>query len=88
MSYLGKLVQVEWSDAFGCASHWESIEDTRAEPVVALSVGWVMRESDGGMLIVPHRAMVPDDEQGCGDMVIPRSCILHIRELVVQPDNP
>jgi hypothetical protein len=87
MSHLGKLVQVEWEDAFGCASSWESIKETKADPMMAISVGWVMRESERGLLLVPHRAMLPEEEDGCGDMVIPRAAILHIRELRVVSES-
>lgn len=86
MSHLGKLVQVEWEDSFGCSAHWESVSDVKCEPVVAMTAGWCMEESERGILIVPHKVDAFGDVQGCGDMVIPRSCILHIRELVVKPE--
>lgn len=86
MSHLGKLVQVEWEDSFGCAVHWESLEGVKCEPAVAMTAGWVVAESERGLLVVPHRVQTIDDEQGCGDMVIPKRCILSIRELVVKPE--
>ena len=78
-----KLVYVEWEDAFGCSPHWttlpgdEGLEEVTVKPLLAKSVGWVIREKGTSITIVPHLSMdhAHAEAQGCGDMTIPRSAI-------------
>ena len=76
-----KLVYVEWEDAFGCSSSWteipEVLEEVTAKPLLARSVGWVIRDKGTSITVVPHMSLdhAHAESQGCGDMTIPRSAI-------------
>lgn len=71
-----KLVLVEWIDSYGCGTNWETVDDMMAiTPHYCKSVGWIVKETDEMILVVPH--ISPDNGDigaklsGCGDMAIP-----------------
>ena len=79
-----RLVAVEWVDSYGCGSVWSELPDT-APAHHCYSVGWLVRQSDDVVVIVPHlsppHADIGAEEQGCGDMTIPRVAIVEMRDL-------
>lgn len=73
-----ELVVIEWEDSQGCPQGWQLFEDVSFEPVTIRSVGWVLRENRGSVMLAPHVGRVGGDEnQGQGIMVIPKRCILN-----------
>ncbi len=80
-----KLVCVKWVDAFGCSTTWEEIEDVEAHAHYCYSVGWIVKESDDAIVLVPHYSPASElynvKEQGCGDMTIPKLGIQYILNL-------
>ena len=73
-----KLVCVEWVDAYGCSSHWEQIGYIQPLTMKCFSVGWLVFEDKEMIIIVPHLSQSNHEtieQQGCGDMSIPRSAI-------------
>lgn len=73
-----KLELIEWVDSMGAGSNWSGIEDVEPpEPLVCLSAGWVVSESEHVVVVVPHRTVQHDVAhlQGCGDMTIPKVAI-------------
>lgn len=76
-----QLVMIEWLDSFGVGPAWEPIYDeTELKLPVCVSVGYVVKENDSAICVVPH--VFPADEEigavksGCGDMTIPRAAIV------------
>jgi hypothetical protein len=79
-----RLVLIEWLDSFGCSSSWQSLEDSRAAPLVCRSVGWLLQDTDTCKVVVPHITNTADPDvrpQGCGDMTIPTCAVTRIIDL-------
>jgi hypothetical protein len=76
---LKELYHIEWLDARGCNAEWVHMEDLHSSLATVHSVGWVHKETDEYIHLVSHFGADPD--QGCGDMVIPKSCIVKKRRL-------
>jgi len=81
-----RLVLVEWLDSYGCSSSWQGVEEPLRPPRVMTcrSVGWLAHDGAECKVLIPHLAVVGDDEpkQGCGDMTIPTVAVVRIEELV------
>lgn len=80
-----KLVLIEWVDSHS-GKGWQPLRDIAAngESVRCRSVGWLVSESGGCKVIVPHisggekQGIVP---YGCGDLSIPDRSIIKVRVL-------
>lgn len=81
-----KLVYLEWLDSRGVSASWSHLEDLASECCVLKSVGWVLTENKDLIHIVPH--LGDDPAQGCGDMVIPKRCVLKKINLNIDEPNP
>lgn len=78
------LVLVTWIDSLGCSSSWREKEYlTNSKPLLCRSVGWILRDDDNYIVLVPHTAdeTSHSDWQGCGDMTIPRGMIQKVQIL-------
>jgi hypothetical protein len=82
---LGTITYVKCLDSRGVGSQWTSMHDLQHEPCRCDSVGWLIYEDDEVIELAPHRTDIEhgDEMQVCGEMVIPRVCILERR--LVQP---
>lgn len=81
-----ELVYVEWVDCYGCSPVWVNFNDLNIIPLLCRSVGWIAKEDEEVVVIVPHitqEGHVGAEFQGCGDMVIPRSAIRSIVKLTI-----
>lgn len=79
-----QIVIVKWLDAFGCSSSWRERDDIeKATPSICESVGWLIKDEDDYIVLVPHVAneTLGSTWQGCGDMTIPRAAIQRINPL-------
>lgn len=74
-----ELVYVEWLDSFGVSSSWQPMDDIGdVKPVVCVSVGFLAKETDDCIVIVPHAYVDAEGGQaGCGDMCIPKVAIIY-----------
>ena len=75
------LVLIRWRDAYGCTPNWYSMKEAiEPPPHECLSVGWRVKETDEVVVVVPHlsgeQQEIGAEEQGCGDMTIPKSAIV------------
>ncbi len=82
-----KLVVVEWLDSHQ-GRGWEDVEDLeeKVEPLSCRSVGWVLKETDEALMLVPHIAGQQSTKiivQGTGDLVIPKCAISKIKTIGV-----
>lgn len=80
----GDLILCEWLDSYGCSPSWETIEKgVKPLGMACKSVGWLVRQSEKFIVVVPHLSQKNEiaDQQGCGDMTIPRSAIVRIKRL-------
>lgn len=73
------LMYVEWVDSRGTHESWIELEDMANEYCTISSVGWVIKEDEELIHLVPHLGDNPD--QGCGDMVIPKVSIIYKMKL-------
>jgi hypothetical protein len=85
-----RIAKVEWVDSNSVAggSAWSNIKSTVEIGTdglreLCISVGFIIHEDDVGIVIVPHLAKFPidDDTQGSGDMAIPKVAIVSITYL-------
>ena len=79
-----RLVLIEWVDAFGCSPDWADLDDSRAEPLICRSVGWLLHDTPTCKVVVPHVTNTDDPTitpQGCGDMTIPSCAVTRMIDL-------
>ncbi len=75
-----KLVLVEWEDSRQGVSAWTTFGELKeADTCLIRSVGWLLRRTKRLLHLVPHIGGRPD--QGCGDIIIPRSAVRRITAL-------
>lgn len=87
MAYKPRLVLVEWHDSRGCSANWQRAKDVIHDGICKMrSVGWLLVDNDKEICIVPHMGLEEDDDdQVCGEMHIPMTCIEQIIGLDTQP---
>tara|TARA_E500000178_G_C16995319_1_gene742866 strand:+ start:1170 stop:1466 length:297 start_codon:yes stop_codon:yes gene_type:complete len=81
-----KLALVTWTDASGGSSlGWRDISEvlSEAHPAKAVSVGYVLAETEDSIVICPHLML---DESGCpergdGELVIPKGWVERVEYL-------
>jgi len=83
-----KLVVVEWVDSHSqSGGGWSPLDEieTTAEPVHCLSVGWVVAENAGILVIASHISGERNANTrlyGKGDIAIPKRCITKVSKLM------
>ena len=81
-----KPIYLKWIDSRGVHDHWQKISELGNGPVdccVMESFGFVIREDEVGIHLAPHVGFDGDHTQYCGDMQIPKVCILERKDLEV-----
>lgn len=77
-----KLILVEWEDSFGCPSGWEFEDEVEVRTTTVRTVGWLVRETEGALLVVPHlSAPGHGRRQFAGYIGIPKRQIVSWREI-------
>lgn len=81
-----RLVLVEWLDSMGVGGDWQCLDCVKdPEPVVCVSVGWIIRDTEEYILIASHRhdgGVIDDAEaQVCGTMAITKGTVVKIADL-------
>jgi hypothetical protein len=76
------IVLIEWLDSHS-GDGWQTLTklEEKAKPLYCRSVGWLITETEGCKVIVPHIAGEENGDimlQGCGDMVIPTKAIVKV----------
>jgi len=88
MSHLGKVadgpVLVEWLDSRQPTNAWARVGGLQRECCRCYSVGFVVQDKDGVIVLAPNVADVDKDEeaQATGVLVIPRAAVLKVTTLV------
>jgi hypothetical protein len=81
---INKPVYVEWFDSRGGNGRWNFInEEIELGIVLCKTLGFLIRESEEYILIMPHLIEIDRDKQGCGDMMIYKKQIKKIQEVVL-----
>ncbi|MBC8321128.1 MAG: hypothetical protein H8E34_10430 [Bacteroidetes bacterium] len=74
------LYLIKWIDSYNFPSTWESIEEMEDPiPLVCVSVGWIEKETDEYIVLIPHISDIDNKDNkgmGCGSMGIPKIAIL------------
>ena len=75
-----KLVLVEWLDSHS-GRGWQEIKrlSEASDPLYCRSVGWVVSERNGCLVLVPHISGEKNRDivlHGCGDLTIPKKAIV------------
>ena len=82
-----RIVKVEWLDASGgIKSGWRPTTDIRkgGKPAPAVSVGFLLTDDENAMIVCPH--LVGENlEDGDGEVVIPKSWVVKVTDLVDKP---
>lgn len=89
------LVIVEWSDSYGCSSSWQYIDadyiQKNATSHKCTSVGYLVVNNEQVITVIPHMSPKNEqnggEEQGCGDMTIPKSAIIYMAVLQKKKSN-
>lgn len=70
-----RLVLIEWVDSYSFYEQWDFIKEI-AEPeiVKCISVGFVIKETDDSIMILPH--ISGENEAGRGGICIPKISII------------
>ena len=82
-----KLMIVEWIDS-GSSASWATLRGLILdEPLKCRSIGWVIRETDEFVHLVPNLSVEKDPEdwrngEGFGGIVIPQVNIISMQEVV------
>lgn len=80
-----ELVYLEWRDSYGVSAEWRETEAAEPHAHRCFSVGWILKETDEAIILAPHLSPANDlihaEEQSCGDMVIPKSAVVHRRHI-------
>jgi hypothetical protein len=76
-----KFAAIEWIDAIQPTLQWEHVKDvTPPKNMLCHSVGWIVAESDEGIVVAAHIGDLESDDMQCiGHMTIPKSAIKEIR---------
>jgi hypothetical protein len=83
-----KIVLIEWVDSHS-GRGWQDLESLEASavPLYCRSVGWLVKETEQCVVIVPHISGEKDGHillQGCGDITIPTKAI--VKEKILEAD--
>lgn len=77
-----KLVMIEWYDSHSWGyTGWKSLKALKedSEPLICISVGWLVDQSNGQTIIVSHIYAECEDEdeyrKATGEMIIPTCAI-------------
>ena len=82
MRHEHKVEVVRWQDSRGAGPTWTLNEFARHSVCVIESVGVVVEENVEFLVIAPHISYDSDDDyQYCGEMTIPKVCVLDRRVL-------
>ena len=79
-----RVVMVEWLDSYGCSTNWTELDGIQPQSMMCRSVGWLVYEDDRNLVIVPHvtsRDHAHAEQQGCGDMTIPRPAVVSVVDM-------
>ena len=75
-----KLYIIKWIDSYNAPGVWESISEMQEpENMICVSVGWIEKETNDNIVIIPHISDVNNKENkghACGAMIIPKAAIL------------
>jgi hypothetical protein len=79
------LLLIEWVDAHS-GKGWQELEDMRERngPLHCRSVGWLISQNQEYVTIAAHLSGERNENVvicGCGDLAIPRRCIVTIKVL-------
>lgn len=75
-----KPVLVEWEDSHHRAG-WTT-DAPEAVPLVVHSMGWLVANTKEAVVICANMSQ-ESEPQRCGDMTIPRRCIIRIRDIEI-----
>lgn len=86
-----QIEKIEWRDSCGVSDSWTHINEIDdAMDVIAVSIGYVLKETEHYVIVLPH--YIPENDnphiqaQGCGDMAIPLCSI--VRRQILSPHQP
>lgn len=86
------IEKIEWRDSCGVSDSWTHINAIdNAMDVIAVSIGYVVKETEHYVVVLPH--YIPEsnnpqiEAQGCGDMAVPKTSIIK-RTILEKPLLP
>ena len=80
-----KLAIIEWVDSYSVYEGWDFIKELSDPKIVkCLSVGWILKETEDCILLMPHISDTNDKETlgaGRGGLTIPKISITNRKEI-------
>lgn len=74
-----KLVVVEWVDSCSLRNGWKGLAEAKTlKPSRIRSVGWIVSQDDKQITVASHW---DEMDNICGEMCIPKGCIIKVTEL-------
>lgn len=75
-----RMVHVEWYDAVTETDNdWTPIKECDGELAICHSLGFMIKETELSITVAGHIG----SEDFCGEVVIPKSCVIEIKDLGV-----
>ncbi len=75
-----RLVLIEWIDSYTIYKDWDILSELKEPEIMnCKSVGFVIKENDDAIIIIPH--ISGNDEAGYGGICIPKIAIIITTEL-------
>ena len=76
------LVLVEWLDAH-TVDPWTAFEELAdADTMACQTVGWLLKDTEKSVIVVPHRTTQEGSPFGSGAIEIPRGCVTRVYRLI------
>lgn len=76
-----ELAVIDWVDAFGCPGGWEFEADVEPKVATVRTVGFVMKDTDEFVFVVPHVSTTKDRRQFAGHMAVPKKQIINMFQI-------
>ncbi len=75
------LLLVEWHDSQRLGDEWVDIESIGVDHNICISVGYLLKEDDKVIVIMPNLDCRDNPVHGIGGMIIPKCSVVKRREL-------
>lgn len=80
------IAYVEWVDSKGMNA-WTSLDEIEPSVCKCISVGFLIKEKDDVLVVVPHITLTEKDNQGDGIIVIPMKAVTKYQRIFHDPND-
>lgn len=88
MTNVFPMVLIVWRDAKGGTSDWTAISKLDANPAIISSMGFMVKDNDQYIMLVPHLDYSQENEpDGFGEIIIPRGMVMELSYLAIKTER-